>query len=338
MESPVLRIPVLLALLLGGPALPAKAQDDGDACEGWLPDLRCERLQRPNEFEPVGTFPYLFEDPFVTTELAAWGIWHEFPGRSIFRGGDARVAALQIRLALTDRLGLIATKDGYFQLRPDSSLLDDESGWGDLMAGLKYALIRDTEAGIFVTPSLRYEATQGSHNVLQGNGEGGWLPATSFAWDTGRVKLQGGVGAYLPVDGDAESTYAFYNLHAAVPICNRLTPFAALNGITYIDDGDGSGTIKLSDGSRLSLSTVESVLGLGYTEGADIANLGSDDVEGHDYLTWAVGMGAKLGKHVWMGLAYERPFSSNRHWITQQRVALQVVVSPGIVARRERKR
>ena len=33
-------------------------------------------------------------------------------------GGDAHVVALQLRVAVTDRLAILATKDGYVFLRP----------------------------------------------------------------------------------------------------------------------------------------------------------------------------------------------------------------------------
>ena len=109
-------------------------------CPKWFPDLRCEREARWEGFRKPIIAPYLFEDPFVTTGASLYYIYHEFPDDSALGGGEVHVAALQLRLALTERLGFIATKDGYVWLRPDLPLLDDEEGWMNLGAGLKYIL------------------------------------------------------------------------------------------------------------------------------------------------------------------------------------------------------
>ena len=45
--------------------------------------------------------------------------------------------ALQARLALTDRLAFIATKDGYTILRPNNGLLGNDKGFMDITVGLQ---------------------------------------------------------------------------------------------------------------------------------------------------------------------------------------------------------
>lgn len=42
-------------------------------------------------------------------------------------GGDAQLYAVQIRYALTDRLALIATQDGYFSVNNDA--IGNPDGW-----------------------------------------------------------------------------------------------------------------------------------------------------------------------------------------------------------------
>jgi hypothetical protein len=116
------------------PRGPSAVESDPDCV--WLPDLRCGRSGRWDGFEKPIVQPYLFEDPFVTTALHPYYAWHEFPDDSVLQGGEVHVAALQARLALTDRLGLIATKDGYVWLRPENPLLDDDEGFWDLALGL----------------------------------------------------------------------------------------------------------------------------------------------------------------------------------------------------------
>ena len=61
---------------------------------------------------PVGNFTY-FEDPFITTDIRLMYVYHEIPDDSVLRGGQVHAVAVQIRVALTERLALIATKDGY---------------------------------------------------------------------------------------------------------------------------------------------------------------------------------------------------------------------------------
>src|ERR1044071_2250643 len=72
--------------------------------------------------------PIFFEDPRIYTEVRPIFMQHwlpdnfDFNGGSVPLGGEARVYAAQIRVKLTDRLALIATKDGYVEFRPDSTL------------------------------------------------------------------------------------------------------------------------------------------------------------------------------------------------------------------------
>jgi hypothetical protein len=297
----------------------------GAACEGWLPDLRgCERPARWDGFSaPIG-MPYLFEEPFVNTGASVWVLWHDLPESSVFEGGEVRAIAAQLRLALTERLALIATKDGWIELRPDLDLLDTENGYGDLGLGIKYALIEDPERGFILTPSLRYEITQGSRDVYQGNGEGMWTPALSAGLRLGPTNLTAGFGATFPLDGDAESSLAFYGLQLAWPTGGRLTPFFGIHGLHYLDAGDGSTTLRTALGS-LPVETVQNVLRTGRFEAHDVANLGSSGVEGHDVISGSVGFRLKLGERLDLGFAYERPLTRRRD-LLKQRATLNLLI------------
>jgi hypothetical protein len=311
---------LLIALLAAGPLA---AQDQDDECPTWLPDLRCERESRYPGFVPTLSFPYLFEDPFITTGVSVWAIWHDFPESSVFEGGDLRAVSVQVRLALTERLAAVATKDGYYELRPDNDLLDTEKGWGDLAFGLKYALIDRPEDRFILTPSLRYEMTQGSTDVLQGNGEGVWIPGLSMGLGLGEFHTMAAFGAQLPVDGDEESTLLYYNLHVGRQIFDRLVGVLELNGLHYIDDGDGSTRIKTSLG-RLPLSVVQSALRTGSFDGLDVANLGSEGVDGNDFISLSFGVQFQLRPGLHLGAAYERPITRRRD-IMKQRATLLLV-------------
>ena len=138
----------LVLLLVFALALPAAAGAETPAdCPTWFPDFRCDRSGRFEGFENTIVQPFLFEDPFITTNVSAYYIWHDFPRKSVFQGGDLSTVAVQARVALTDRLALIATKDGFAWNYPDTELsgltvLPNTQGWFNIAGGFKYALLK----------------------------------------------------------------------------------------------------------------------------------------------------------------------------------------------------
>ena len=277
------------------------------------------------------SMPYLFEDPYITTELNLVGIYHDFPSDSIFDGGDAGVIALQARLALTDRLAFIATKDGYTFLNPDNALLHNEKGFMDITVGLKYAVVDDREKGLIVTPSLRYEIPLGNDNLYQGRGKGVLIPSVSVGWGPDQIHILADLGAQVAMDNDNDSSSLFYNLHLDqafavdfVPGADFLVPFMELNGTVWVDSGDGNGTINTSLG-RLPLRTAQAALNGGPDptenlrgEGADVANLGSSGMAGEQLITMAWGIRVPFRNGISAGFSYERVLSQ-RQDIFEQR-------------------
>ncbi len=58
-----------------------------ERCSEFFPDFNCDdREARYEGFIPPTSMPYLFEDPFITTEVSVHAIWHDFPWDSVFRG------------------------------------------------------------------------------------------------------------------------------------------------------------------------------------------------------------------------------------------------------------
>jgi len=288
------------------------AAGDEAKCDGVLPDFRCERQARYDGFVAPLSTPYFFEDPFITTGLSAHYIFHEFPSQSITAGGSATVYALQIRVALTDRLSLIATQDGYMQFRPDLSLLENEDGWMNLMAGLKYALIEMPEDRFILTPSLRFQAAQGSSDVLAGNGHGIWVPGVSFGWGPGPVRILGSVVAELPLNGGENSSPLFWNLHVAYPLPLGFTPLVELNGIHIMDDGNGQMPVKLKNGAEIPIETAFSALDVVPEEGNDVLNFGSQGVKGNDIVSFTVGARMQLMREMSLGIGWEHPVTQRK--------------------------
>jgi len=278
------------------------------------------------------SMPYLFEDPYITTELNLVGIYHEMPKDSILQGGEAGVIALQARLAITDRLAFIATKDGYTFMRNDNGLLDNEEGFMDITAGFKYAVIDDREAGLIVTPSLRYEVPLGSDGVFQGTGKGVIIPAVSVGYGPGSIHLIAGLGAQLAVDGDKDTSSLFYNIHLDqafevdfISGADFIVPFIELNGTTYVDSGDGKSTIE-TDLGRLPIGVVQRALD-GLTantrgEGIDVANLGSSGMAGKSIITMAWGVRIPFNNGFSTGISYERVLSQRQDIFEQRFTAM----------------
>ncbi|MBW2240683.1 MAG: hypothetical protein JRH01_01750 [Deltaproteobacteria bacterium] len=304
-----------LALFLALGATSASAQDGG-SCDSWLPDFNCDRSGRWDGFHhPIVSFP-LFEDPFITTGIYPYYAWHEFPGRSALQGGDAHDVSVQARIALTDRLAFIATKDGYMWKNPDNPLLDDTEGFLNIAGGFKYALVQDQEAGYIVTGVLRVEVDTGSSDTFQGWGDGMVLPSITGAWGSGPLHIMADVGAQIPFDGNDQSTSIFYHLYADYNVTEHFAPFVQLSGLTWVSSGNGEIPVKLKrgivPGSELTLDVAQSALGTGAFEGADLMNLGSRGVNGLSLWTWAVGAHIPITDHVTFSFAYERPFSHHK--------------------------
>lgn len=304
------------AFVTGLLAIPAAAAQPED-CPTWFPDFRCERQGRYDGFVMPVTMPYLFEEPFITSGITAQWVHHDFPDDSVLDGGYASVLAIQARVALTDRLAFIATKDGYVWFRPGHRLLHDQQGFFDIAAGFKYALIDRPEDRFILTPSLRFDVPTGSSDVFSGNGDGVAIPGVSWAWGWGDFHWVGNLGGRIPFDRGDESTSFFYNFHFDYGVHPHFVPFVELNGTHWTDSGDGGLRVRTRIGT-LPLRVVQGALGTGRGEGNDVVNLGSEGVAGNDIVTLAVGARFPLTSHVHAGFSYEFPVTS-REDLFQQR-------------------
>jgi hypothetical protein len=288
-------------------------------CPTWFPDFRgCDRHGRYDGFVPPMMHTYLFEDPFITTGVSAWALWHEFPDDSIVDGGDLWIGAVQARIAITDRIAFIATQDGFVDFNPGLSLLEDDTGFTDLMVGFKGSLIDDRERNLIVTPSLRFKTATGDLGVLQGNGDGTIVPAVSAGWGIDRFHVIGSFGGQFPLDTDKQSTSLFYYLHLDYAVHRFIVPFVELGGFHYLDGGDGSTRVRLEGGAEVPLGVAQSLLNAEPEEGLDYANLGSRGVAGDDVLAWSVGVRVPVNRHVILGLSYERPLTENKDVLSQR--------------------
>lgn len=227
------------------------------------------------------TNPTYFEDPRTLTEARFIYLRHKVPVAA--GGGDVQLFALQLRAALTERLSIIATKDGY--IFSDNPLIAD--GWADIAAGLKYNLIRDPAGQRLLSAGLTYELASGSTRSLQGNGDGVFNLFLSHARKINEcANYMSTLGVRLPNDTAAETSMMYWSHHVDRRVTDRLYLLAEANWYNWIDSGAG---------------------GINGVEGGDLFNLGSTGVTGNDIVTAAVGLKFKPSGNQEIGFAWELP-------------------------------
>jgi hypothetical protein len=248
-------------------------------------------------------------------------IYHRLPDSGplgpAFDGGGAHVLALQIRLALTDRLAFIATKDGLTMLRPgDSSAVAEATGIFDMTMGFKYKLFESKENNFILTPAVRYEIPMGSKRIFQNYGSGVFIPSASFRWGLAKLGLDGAnvvgsLGGQVPADGDRNVSSLFYNIHldygikVDASVVKYVVPFFELNGIHYTTSSKGLNDVYLRGGGKTPGNA-------GVFEGVDIANLGSTGMKGEDVLVIGGGVRVPTTWGISFALMYEGPVTSRK--------------------------
>ncbi|MFO1501862.1 MAG: hypothetical protein U1G07_26380 [Verrucomicrobiota bacterium] len=247
---------------------------------------------------PVGN-PIYFEDPFIRSGAQPIFMEHRFPktfefaGGKVPLGGDVQVYALQLRWAVTERFALIATKDGYIDMKPDKTL-EHTHGWANIAAGFKYALVDRPENEFILTPGLTFELPTGNTDVQQGRGEGEWNLFVSAAKGFGRFHTTGNVGFRLPNNFNDQTAQAHYSLQLDYNVCRYFIPFFVANGYTVLSEGEHKllGAVDLN------------------TELYDLINFGSTEASGKTQFTVGGGLRSKIYKNVELGFAYEAGVSS----------------------------
>lgn len=223
--------------------------------------------------------PLFFEDPQINSEVRPVFAYHEISDD--FVDGFARYYALQLRYAITDRLAVIATKDGYIQLRIPGLR---EDGWADIGAGLKYALIDDKENQFILTPGFKIELPTGNRDVFQGNGKGEWDVFVSAGKGFDNFHILANAGVRLPNDWDEETASMHYSLHFDYYVHQYFIPFIAASGHTV-----------LSEAERTPFDV----------EGFDLINFGAAEAKGRTQVVFAGGFRSRLIEDVDVGVSYE---------------------------------
>ena len=237
-----------------------------------------------------------FEDPRTVTEVRPIFVNHWVPGRigtggAVPAGGTVQLYAMQFRAALTDRLSLIAVKDGFIVDNTNGTLgnlLND--GWASVTAGLKYNLHRDTCNGELVSAGFTYDIPIGTQSALQDVGDGEFhvfLTGGKRLLD-GDAHLLSSLGYRFPVDNNVQSTSIHWSNHLDYRVTDKTYLFTEVAWWHWTEDSGA---------------------GLPGIAGQDLFNLTATGVAGQDLVTQSVGVKYKPQRNTEIGLAYEFPLS-----------------------------
>lgn len=193
-------------------------------------------------YVPPSTMPTLNETPFITTELRPIYIYHKIPDGFVTTGGTVNAVAAQARFAFSDRLGFIATADGYSDIDFDAGL-PNTNGFLDITVGLKYAVISDPAAGEIVTVGARYTAPTGNVDIeaagigLTGEGSGFLDAFVTGAKLYDEMQLQGLLGFQY---GISDESWSYFHVHGHVDVelFEGFFPLLEANAILPVDGGD----------------------------------------------------------------------------------------------------
>lgn len=236
--------------------------------------------------------------------------------------GDVNLFALQFEYAFTERLSLVATKDGYVDFNPDNTL-DSETGFADLAAGLKYAFILDPVEQFALSGTAVIELPTGDEEIFQGNGDGGLELSLSTLKLQDKWQFAGALGAYLPFDNDEESTTGYVSAHVGYNLTNKWYILGELNWFTVLSRGDGSAPFGNPSGAADEL--VSSIIEF---EGGDLFNLGAiNSSENRDIVTAAVGLRYKISNMADLGVAYELPLTDDESNLMDDRITVDLVLT-----------
>jgi hypothetical protein len=231
-------------------------------------------------------------------------------------GGDVEVYALQFEIGINERLSIVATKDGYVDMNFDNTL-EDQSGFANLGAGLKYAFILDPVSRTALSGTMTFELPTGNSDVLQGEGDGSVNLILNGLKLIDDWQFAGSAGLQIPFSNE-QSTNSFISAHASYEVCQYFIPLVEVNWFHVLDAGDGSENFPAHLGGALS-DTVN-------FEGGDVFNLGAANAgENRDLVTAAIGFRSRITDCVNIGAAYEIPLTDDESSLIEERFTLDLI-------------
>lgn len=261
-----------------------KGKAGGCDCGGLLSGLLRPSDHCFDRFISPMTNPVFFEDPRTLTEARFIFMNHIVPARA--GGGSAQLYAMQVRAALTDRLSIVAAKDGY--VTSTNPLVLD--GWANVSAGLKYNIYKDYEMQRIASIGAAYEMPVGSDRTQQGYDEF-HVYATAGTQIGCNAHWLSAAGLRLPPDSTVRNQLWYWSNHFDYMVTEKFYALTEFNWYHWMSDGTN--------------------LGADFG-GVDLFNLGGIDMAGNDVVTGAVGMKYKPSGNMELGVAWEVPLSGRR--------------------------
>ena len=288
--------------------------------------LRADEDAFDKFIKPV-TNPVYFDEPFNRTYIQLLTAYQNLPSHintmagNLGLNGHLQLTALRINYAINERLSIVAAKDGYIDFKPKKTLTH-ESGWGDIAAGVKYALIFDPENEFVLSGKVLFEFSQGTRDVFQGNGDGNVSPSLSFLKGYKNFEFCGIVGSIIPFDKGEESTMLYDSWHMSYDLMesfcgsdvkNKIFPLIELNHFRVLDNGHRD----------------ELVASLAKFEGGDVINLGAQNSDDHpDFVTLGAGFRYRSNYPclpVDFGFAYEFPLTEKENGLMSNRFTWDLI-------------
>jgi len=276
-----------------------------------------------NARRPISN-PTLFDLALPSTNVHPIFMYHRLPSYvnttvgPLPMDGHVELYALQFEIAFSERLSLVATKDGYVRFRPEAGTLwSQQSGFANIAAGLKYAFVYDPVNALAVSGTATYELPTGNHDVYQGEGNGvlNLILSAVKLWDD--FQLAGGGGVRLPFDGQ-QSTNTFLSAHASYEVVPWFIPLVELNWHHVLDAGNGRNNYF---DQALGLTPVVATF-----EGNDLLNFGAANATmNRDLVTAAVGFRSRLNESMDLGFAYELPLTDENDSVIDDRFTVDFV-------------
>jgi hypothetical protein len=266
--------------------------------------------------------PTLFDLALPTTNVHPLFLYHSLPDQinstlgSLDVGGHVELYALQAEFAINDRFSIVATKDGYVEMRPDATL-SKQGGWANLGAGVKYAFILDPVAKTALSGSMTFEVPTGNSAVFQGEGDGTINLLVSGLKLVDNWQFAGGLGFQIPFS-DEQSTEGWMSAHVSYEVCSWFIPLVEVNWFHVLDAGNGTGNFPSQVGGLVP-AVVE-------FEGGDLFNIGADNAnENRDFVSAAFGFRSRITDNIDVGAAYEIPLTHESDSLMESRVTVDLV-------------
>jgi len=235
----------------------------------------------------------LSKDPRSLTEVCALYIYDDIPNdNQALGGGNFHVAAAQVRVALTDRLTLIADKDGYAWINP-TNVPGGVDGWLSIALGLKYLFVRDVENQFLWSGGFQFEVPTGEADVFQADGNGIMTVFTTVGKQIGDCNhFVGTFGYQFPMNSTYQSNFLYTSLHLDRQI-GKFYPLFEANWFQYLGGGNHG---------------IPSIVG----EGDGLINIGTSGVAGNCLVFLGPGLAYKPGPHMEIGAVWEFPVTGRR--------------------------